>query len=298
MTYVVCGATGNIGGGIVRELIASQKSIRVIGRDAAKLAAIRGAEVAAGSLDDRVFLEKAFAGATAVFALIPPNFGAADFRAYQNRIGTALAQAIGAAGIQYVVSLSSIGAQHAQGCGPVNGLHDQEQRLNALPGVNVLHLRPAFFMENHLGSLGAIQGMGALPGALSPELEFAQIATRDIAAVATRRLLALDWSGKEVQELLGPRDVSMAETARILGGAIGRDTLKYVQVGYEDVRQAFLGMGVSPDLAGLYVEMLRGINAGHMVPTQARNARTTTPTPLEVFAREIFAPAFHASTSR
>ncbi len=295
MTYVICGATGNIGGVLAHELLAQGKSVRVIGRDAARLAAVSGADPTPGSLDDRAFLARAFAGATAVFAMIPPSYGESDFRSYQNRVGEALAHGITSAGVRHVLNLSSLGAQHAQGCGPVNGLHDQEQRLNALTGVHVLHLRPTFFMENHLGSIGAIKGMGALPGALRPDLTAPQIATRDIAAAATRRLAALDWSGKSVLELLGPRDVTMTETARILGGSIGRDDLRYVHVGDDDVRQAFLGMGVSADLANLYVEMLHAINDGHMASTQARDARTTTPTPLEVFAREVFAPVFHAS---
>lgn len=295
MTQVICGATGNIGGVIARELLARGKSVRVIGRDAARLAAFRGADAAVGSLDDRDFLVRAFTGATAVFAMIPPSFGEVDFRAYQNRIGAALAHGITTAGVRHVVNLSSMGAQHSQGCGPVNGLHDQEQRLNGLAGVHVLHLRPTFFLENHLSSIGAIKGMGVLPGALRADLPLAQIATRDIAAVATQRLAGLDFSGKSVLELLGPRDVSMTETAHILGGAIGREDLRYVQVSYDDVRQALLGMGAPADLANLYAEMLRGINDGHMVPTQSRDARTTTPTPIEVFAREVFAPAFHAS---
>ena len=294
MTYVICGATGNIGGVAARELLALGKSVRVIGRDATRLAAIKGADPAPGSLDDRAFLARAFAGATAVFALIPPSYGEADFRAYQNRIGEALVHGITSAGVSHVVNLSSVGAQHARGCGPVNGLHDQEQRLNALAGVHVLHLRPTFFMENHLGSIGAIKGMGALPGGLKPDLATPQIATRDVAAVVTRRLAALDWSGKSVLELLGPRDITMSDVARILGGSIGRDDLRYVQVGDDDVRQAFVGMGISADLANLYVEMLRGINEDHMVPTQSRDARTTTPTALEVFAREVFAPVFSA----
>ena len=292
MTYVISGATGNIGGVIARELLARGKAVRVIGRDAAKLAAFRGADAAVGSLDDQAFVTRAFTGATAVFAMIPPSYGEADFRAYQNRLGAVLAHGITAAGVGHVVNLSSMGAQHSHGCGPVNGLHDQEQRLNGLAGVRVLHLRPTFFMENHLSNIGAIKGMGAVPGALRVDLPMPQIATRDIGVVAAQHLVQLDFTGKSVLELLGPRDVSMAETARILGGAIGRDDLRYVQVGYEDVRQALVGMGLTADLANLYVEMMRGINDGHMVPTQSRDARTTTPTRLEVFAREVFAPAF------
>lgn len=295
MTYVICGATGNIGSVLSHELLAKGDQVRVIGRDAARLAAFDGAETAAGSLEDRDFVSRAFTGATAVFALIPPSFGETDFRAYQNRVGAALAHGIQKAGVQHVINLSSVGAQHAHGCGPVNGLHDQEQRLNALAGVHVLHLRPTFFMENHLASIAAIKGLRALPGALRADLPQPQIATCDIATVAAQRLKALDFTGKSVLELLGPRDVTMNEVARVLGRAVEIDDLPYVQVGYDDVRQAFLGMGISADLANLYIEMLRGINADHMVPTQARDMHTQTPTSIEVFAREVFAPVFRAS---
>ena len=82
--------------------------------------------------------------------MIPPNFTAVDFRAYQNEVGNSIATGIIKAGVKFVVNLSSQGAEFPAGTGPIAGLHDQEERLNRLQGVNVLHLRATYFIENLL----------------------------------------------------------------------------------------------------------------------------------------------------
>jgi hypothetical protein len=59
--------------------------------------------------------------------MIPPNMISDDFRADQDKVTNAIAQAVEQAGVEYVVSLSSIGADKAEGTGPVAGLHYLEQ---------------------------------------------------------------------------------------------------------------------------------------------------------------------------
>ncbi|TAN42334.1 MAG: NAD-dependent epimerase/dehydratase family protein, partial [Nitrospirae bacterium] len=149
---VITGATGNIGRKITTSLLSQGRKVRVVGRDAGRLAgfAAQGAETAVGDLRDVPFLTQAFSGATAAFALIPPNVSAADFRAYQNEVGAGIAVAIQNSGVAHIVNLSSQGAHLTEGTGPVKGLHDQEERLNRLPDVNILHVRPTYFMENLL----------------------------------------------------------------------------------------------------------------------------------------------------
>lgn len=80
-----------------------------------------------------------FLGAAAAFAMIPPHSTVPDFRAYQNKVSENLAAAIKESNIRYVVHLSSVGAELGEKTGPVNGLHDSETRLNALPRVNIVH---------------------------------------------------------------------------------------------------------------------------------------------------------------
>ncbi len=294
--YVITGATGNIGGVIARTLLAQGLPVRVIGRDAARLQPLveLGAEAAVGRLEDAAFVREAFAGAKAVFAMIPPAFAAEDVRAAQGVVGEAIAAAVAANKVPYVVHLSSVGAELAEGTGPVLGVHDQEARLDAIAGLNVLHLRPAYFMENLLGNLGLIQSAGINGGPLRADLAIPLIATRDIAAVAAEELTALAFTGSSVRTLLGPRDYTSAEITRVLGAAIGRPDLSYVQFPYEQAVQALIGMGASPDAAHGMVELNRAMNEGRGIVALARDERSTTPTTLETFAAQVFAPAFAA----
>lgn len=291
--YVVTGATGHVGSGIAEALLAAKKKVRVVGRSAEKLKplAAKGAEVFVGDLEKTADVAKAFAGAGAVFAMIPPHYQSDDFRAYQNRVANAIEQAIRTANVPYVVTLSSIGAQHGDKVGLINGLHDFEEKLNQIESLAVVHLRPAYFMENHFSSLGLIKHSGMNGGALRPELTMAMIATADIAKTASDLLLTLNFSGKSVRELLGPRDVTMLEVTRTLGQAIGKPDLKYVQFSYEDMEKALLGMSISKDVARLFVEMIKGMNEGLTKPTQGRQASTTTPTTFEEFVK-ILAQAY------
>src|ERR1035437_368323 len=136
--YAITGATGNIGSQAADILLAKGVKVRVIGRNAARLQRFveKGAEAAVGDLKDSAFVTGAFTGASAVFAMIPPEFTARDFRVYQNEIGTNIANGIKNSGVRYVISLSSQGAELPVGTGPIKGLHDQEERLNRLEGVN------------------------------------------------------------------------------------------------------------------------------------------------------------------
>lgn len=294
---VVAGATGNIGRELVRTLLERGVAVRALARRADALAALAklGAESMAGSVEDDAFLRRALGGATTVFAMIPPNYGSDDFRGYQNRVAAAFASAIGASGIRHVVHLSSVGAQHGTGVGLVNGLHDSEKILDRLEDVAVVHLRPTFFMENHLGSIGLIKAMGTNGGGFAPDLPFPMIATRDIAAAAAELLAAPSFPERSIRELLGPRDYTMREATAALGAAIGRPDLGYVQFPSAEVKKAMLGMGLSENVADLMVEMAQGLNSGHMRPTQPRGGATDTPTTIETFARDVFAPAYRAA---
>ncbi len=294
--YVVLGASGHVGGTIAERLLEAGKKVRVSARSADRLKgfAARGAEVVTGSVDDPASLRRAFHGVGAAFVLLPPNL-APGIRAWQDRTAAAIGDALEAERVARAVTLSSIGADQPGGNGPIAGLHVLEQRLDRIRGLAPLHLRPGYFFENHLGWIGMMKGMGLAGGALRADLAMAQIATRDIGEAAARRLLALDWTGRTVQELHGQRELTMAEAAGVLGKAVGKPDLRYVQFPYPDAEKGMVAAGLPREMAALYVEMSKGFNDGHLVPTQARTAATTTPTSIERWATEAFAPAFRAS---
>jgi uncharacterized protein YbjT (DUF2867 family) len=260
--------------------------VRVIGRSADRLKPLldKGAEAAVGSLEDEGFLIEAFSGPTAVFSMIPPNMQAEDVREYQNKIGGTTAAAIDKSGVSHVVNLSSLGAHLPDKTGPITGLYDQEQRLNKLDRVNVLHLRPTYFFENLMAFIPMIRNMGMCGSAVKGDIAFPMIATRDIAAEAVERLILLDFKGHTVKELLGERDVSMNEAVAILGAAAKIKDLPYVEFPYDEAETAVRGAGLSADMARSYIELQRCVNEGIAITDAVRTSENTTETKIEDFA--------------
>jgi uncharacterized protein YbjT (DUF2867 family) len=288
--HVILGASGNTGSIIANALLLNGKKVRVIGRDAGRLQRFvrKGADAFTADVSDATALTKAFSGARAAYLMLPP----AKSREEQERESDAIAKAVKESGLRYAVHLSSYGAQVPEGTGPVAGLHSSEQKLNTISGLNLLHLRAAYFMENNLTAIGMIHGMGVFGNALLPGLKLPMIATCDVGNYAAQRLLDLDFSGKQTRELLGERDLSMTEATAVIGRGIGKPDLRYEQFPYDQVQQALTQMGVPPKGAALYIEMFMAINAGILVPQEPRSPENTTPTSFEQFVRDVFAPAF------
>lgn len=291
---VIVGATGKTGSVAASELLSAGQRVRVVGRSAERLAPLvaAGAEAHVGDVTDPAAADAALAGASAAYLVVPPNPEVDDFAAYQRVVVGSLAAAVEARRPPHVVLLSSLGAQHAAGTGPIVALHGLEERLRAISGVAVLALRAGFFYENFLMNVPMIKSMGA-NGAPSPaESPWAIIAAADIGRYAARRLRARDFAGFSAVNLVGPRPVSMSETTRVLGRAIGKPELPYVQVGYDDLERGMIGMGLKPRLAAMYVELYRGAAAGLLAPEPGTET-VRLDTPLEAFG-PVFAAAYAA----
>jgi uncharacterized protein YbjT (DUF2867 family) len=293
--YVILGASGNTGAIIADFLLSQGKKVRVVGRDAGRLQRFvrHGAEAFAAELSDASSLTRAFAGARAAYLMLPPITSRED----QERQSDAIAKAAQESGLRYALHLSSYGAHVPQGTGPVTGLHSAEQKLNAISGLNALHLRAGYFMENNLAAIGTIQGTGIFAHVLLPDLKLPMIATRDIGAYAAQRLLDLDFSGKQTRELLGERDLSMTEATAVIARGIGKPELRYEQLPYEQMQQALMQMGFSPQKAAVYIEMFTAVNTGVLAAQEPRSPENTTPTSFETFVQEVFAPAYHGKAS-
>jgi uncharacterized protein YbjT (DUF2867 family) len=293
----VLGATGNIGTALVHTLLQQGHQVTAVSRPSARLDALAqaGATTQAGDAHDVAFLTEVLRGADAAFLMIPPNVTSPDVLGFMDQIGGATAQAVRAAGLKQAVHLSSIGADEAAGTGPVVGLHHQEARLNAIEGLSVVHLRPAYFMENLLANIGLIQHMGITGSATRPDAAFPMVATRDIAAKAAELLTGPALPHRAVQYLLGPRNYTLPEATAAIAQAIGRPELPYVPFSYEDAKKGMVGAGLSENQADLYDEMTRNINEGKSMANGPRDAASTTRTTLEEFAQTVFAPAFKAA---
>jgi len=292
--YAITGATGNTGSVIATKLLARGKKVRVIGRDARRLDDFvrKGAEAFVTDVTDVEALTKAFTGAEAAYAMIPPNLGAPDVSAYQERVSDAMVAAITMAGVRQVALLSSVGADKPQKTGPVVGLYNFEQKLNGVAGLNAVYIRAGYFMQNTLPQIGVIQNFGLLGGPLRADLAVSMIAARDIGDWAAEELLRLNFSGKQARELLGQRDLNYKEVASVIGQAIGRPSLSYSQFPPALLKPALLQSGMSSNMADLILEMSEALNSGYMAPLEARSTQNTTPTSFDTFVAEEFVPRF------
>src|SRR6266481_104429 len=192
--YVVLGATGNTGSIIANSLLTKGERVRVVGRDASRLARFvrKGAEAFTANVTDAAALTKVLSGARAAYLLLPPSLTSLDYRADQERESDSIAKAVRESDLRYAVLLSSFGAHVPEGT-------------------------------------GLIAGMGMFGHALLPDLKIPMIATRDIGDYAAERILKLDFAGKQTRELLGERDLTMTEVTAIIARCISTPDLRYVQ---------------------------------------------------------------------
>ena len=280
----VMGATGNVGGQIVRRLLEAGEHVRAIGRNPQALAELEaaGAEPRAGDAADAAFLTEAFRGADAVHTMLPYSHTAPDFGAEQARLSEAIVTAIRDSEVRKVVVQSSIGADLPSGTGFIAAsLHPHEQRLRALDGVDLLLLRPTLFFESIVAAVDAIEATGVNADVVAPDVPVPMIASRDVAEVAAAALRSRAWTGVEVRELLGPCDLTYAEATRILGAAIGRPDLQYVQLPDDEMAAALVQAGFTPDVAALHIEMGNALSAGTINHEERGPRTTTTPTRFE-----------------
>jgi uncharacterized protein YbjT (DUF2867 family) len=292
MRIAVTTPTGHVGRAVVNFLLDSGDDMRVklLSRRAKDLSEFinRGVELAIGSQDDADYLIRATRDIDVLFWVTPPGYGSDNLRAYQNRLGRAAAEAVGANRIGRVVNLSSIGADLDSGAGPISGLGDIEKLLNRA-AMNVTHLRPGFFFENLLWQQESIRRWGRISTTLSGPRSYPMIATRDIGRAAADRLMSEGWSGQNVHELHGPADLSFNDVAGILSKVLNRKIV-YVQSSREEIRRHLIESSISENAADAVLEMYDAVESGKIRTLQPRSRLTTTTTTLETFARNVLLP--------
>jgi uncharacterized protein YbjT (DUF2867 family) len=291
---VVLGATGTVGSKISEILLKEGHVVTLIARHTEKLEKYRslGADIIAGDITDVETLTNAFKNADSAFVLVPDNAKAENTRAYQRQVTSKLIEAIENSGIKYIVNMSSLGSHMHEGNGIMGGTGEQEVRLNQLIKINVLHLRSAYFMDNFLRTIGLVKKMGVNGTVADGDHSIPMVATQDVAKVAAGHLANLDFEGKSVHAVMGPKDYTYRELTSIIGKAIGNPDLPYVQFPVLQVKQTFLSNGFSADFADNLIEMGTAIKTGFM-NYQKRDDSTTMPTTAEDFANEVYLPIYN-----
>jgi len=289
MKYVVLGSLGNISKPLAEKLIAAGNTVTVVSSNAEKAEQIilMGAKAAIGSVEDVGFLTNTFIGTDAVYTMVPPNFGASNWKKYIARIGGNYATALENSRVKNVVNLSSMGAHMPEDCGPVSGLFFVEKALNELGGVNVKHLRPGFFYTNMLANINMIKEMGIIGGNYGKNTLLVLVHPNDIADVAARELLDLSFRGKSIRYIASDEKTTH-EIAAILGKAIGKPDLPWVNFSDEDTFAGLMQAGLPEEVARNYTEMGIAMRNGEM----DSDYRAHRPSDFGKTKLEAFAPVF------
>jgi len=294
MKITLTGSVGNISKPLAKKLIAAGHQVTIISSKADKVADIEalGAKAAIGLITDVDFLIKAFTGADAIYTMVPPNFGVSDYRKYIAETGEIYAQAIQRSGVKKVVNLSSIGAHLDGGTGPIAGLHDVENIFAKLDGVAVKNLRAGFFYVNFLHDIPMIKNAGIMGSNYGSEAKLVLVHPDDIADAAAEEIQG-SFTGKSVRYVTSD-ERHVSEVVKILGTAVSKPDLKWVEFTDEQALDGMLKAGFPAPVATVYVEMGTSVRSGTMIEHYLiHKPATQGKTKLEEFAKE-FAAAFNS----
>ena len=292
MKIVTTGSLGNIGLPLIKDLLLKGHKVTAISSNAEKKNDIEalGATAAIGSLNDRDFLTATFAGADAVFVMVPPGYAETDQMAYYKRLASNYAHAIQQAGIKRVVHLSSYGAHLDKGTGFILGAHYAEGILNKLSDVSLIHLRPGYFYTNLYRFVDMIKAAGFIGSNYGGDDKLILVSPADIATVAAEELEKTNTT-QNIRYVISD-EYSASEVAHVLGEAIGKPDLKWMVLADEQVKAGMEQSGLPLYIITNAMDLGTSIHSGVLQEDyELQKPITLGKTKLEAIAKE-FAAAF------
>lgn len=257
MKIIVTGSLGHISRPLTQRLVRGGHSVTVISSNPDRKREIEtlGANAAIGSFEDIPFLTRAFAGADAVYTMMPPRpFLEPDYTLYGRRIGEHYTSAVRGSGIKKIVNLSSWGADLDKGTGFILAAHQLEIELNGLQDVALVHLRPTSFYYNMLDFIPMIKAAGFIALNYGEEDRLVLVAPEDIADAAAEELVRPDATGRRIR-YIASEETTCKEAVQVLGQAIGKPDLMWKRLTDEQLLASLTGNGVPGHVAANIVEL-------------------------------------------
>ncbi|MCP2175603.1 Uncharacterized conserved protein YbjT, contains NAD(P)-binding and DUF2867 domains [Williamsia maris] len=295
---VITTPTGDIGSQVLDALLQTDSShkdeIRVVVRDAARLpdGVHDRVDVVTGSHGDADVVARAFAGADAVFWVVPPNPMTPSLAAAFSDFTRPAARAFAEHGVGHVVGVSALGrgTSVADRAGLVTASLAMDDVIGD-SGVAYRALANPSFMDNVLRQVDSIRG-GVFTDTVAPDRAAPAAATRDIAAVAARLLLDRSWTGVDAVPVLGPENLSAHDMAHIMSEVLGTP-VRYERRSHEDLRTQMTGYGLGKAFVDGMVDMMRAKDDG-LDDGVTRTAETSTPTTFRQWCTDVLLPAVQA----
>ena len=300
MKIVINTPAGHAGRIVTDLLLQAKEEVVIMSRHPEKVAdfVTRGARLAEGSIDDPLVLDRALQGADVLYWANPTTIRP-DYHDWSIQTAHTAAEAVKRHEVKRVVVLSSWGAQHGPGAGPIGALLSIETAFKAAaPHVTIV--RSANFMEDFVSvpnvwnQISTLATTGMLFGPFHPEKKIPLVAGQDAGSKVVEVLRDTHWSGFRIIGVHGPEDLEMSRIAHLIGEGIGRP-VKYVQVPLDQVKQGLLDAGIPGFFIEYIMDMYTEQTAGRCDPAEPRSPETTTPTTLLTFSREVIKPAVEAA---
>ena len=289
---VITTPAGQIGRQVLGTLLESVEQLRVIARDPSQLpAGVReDLDIVQGSHGDAAVVDKAFAGADAVFWVTPADPRAPSVDAAFAGFTRPAAEAFTRHSVGRVVGVSMLGrgTPWAARAGLATGSLAMDD-LIAASGVAYRALANPYFMEDTLRQAESIKNQGLFSWPIAGDRKRPAVATRDIAAAASRLLLDASWAGAGEVPLLGPEDLSYTGMAEIISQVLGQD-VRFRQITFEAYKDRFVRLGVSDAMAQGYTDLAWAKNQGLDNGVQ-RTPENSTPTSFRHWCDEVLKPA-------
>ena len=217
MTILVIGATGNVGGNVVENLIKRGADVRALVRDPAKADLPASISVVQGDLLDVDSLRNAMSGVSTLFLL---NGVVAD-EYTQALIALNVARD---AGIERIVYLSVIHSDVYVNVPHFAGKFGVERMIERM-GFGATILRPAYYMDNEITIKDVVTGYGIYPMPIGSK-GLAMIDARDVGEIAAIELIRREQCATPLPltriNLVGPDTLTGADAAAIWTDVLGR----------------------------------------------------------------------------
>jgi (4-alkanoyl-5-oxo-2,5-dihydrofuran-3-yl)methyl phosphate reductase len=252
MSFLITGATGDVGSRVVARLLDRGHRPRVYVRDAEKARLRFGdrVDVFVGDLADSSTLASALKGVDVLFLV---NSGPEILTRDEGA-----ASAAKAAGVKHLVKLSSLDVQQGLAIG---AWHEKGETAIRASGVPFTFVQPTGFMSNLLAWSRSIKAEGVVR-ASTGEGRRAFIHSDDIAAVAVEALTTDKYRAQSLP-ITGPEALSFAEATAKIGAAIGRK-LVFQPISDEEARQRYAATGAPEAETEAHVALWRAIREGRL----------------------------------
>lgn len=248
MKLTVTGSLGNISRLLIEKLVANGHEVSVISSNTERAEEIKNLKAIPliGSLEDAEFVSQSFKDADAVYTMVPPDFSVSNYYDFADGLHQNYVQAIELNNIQHVVNLSSIGVAMA-GIEPLTRYYDLEKKLDKIPGLNVVHLRPAMFYTNFYGSVALVKKQGIIGHNVGETVDLLMTHPSDIAETAFALLNSRSFTGRQIKYLIS--DIKNGnEIAKILSNAVNKP-LMWVEFPDDALLAGLMQNGFSRDTA-------------------------------------------------